>query len=176
MGEVAFDRFSKYRYPSVIYFWKNMGLVEPRLVKDGDEINLGNIKVTWYCTNKKEGEDNFAFLFEQKKKRALFAIDDVHGLELLPEFHALDLLVHECGWFDYKPNGEVLFYYPNKRWSEDIKFDETIERIKELKPKKTILANLEEIYDRSYDDYLDLEKQYAPLRIEFAFDGMKIDL
>ncbi len=176
MGEIAFDKFSKFFYPSVIYFWKKMGLIEPRLTHDKQIVELGDMKITWYCTNKDKGDDNFAFLFKQNNKKVLFAFDDVYDLEINPEFYNLDLLIHECGWFDYKPNGEVLFYNPGKRWSDDIKFDETIERIKELRPKKTILVNLEEIYDRSYDDYLDLQNQYKSLNIEFAFDGMKIDL
>ncbi len=176
MGEQAFERFSKIFYPSVIHFWKNQHLLEPNLIKDKQMLKIKDLKITWYCANKEGNNDTFAFLFEQKGKKVLFALDDVHDLELYPEFYDLDLLIHECGWFDYKPNGEILFFNPKKRWSEDIKFDETIERINKLKPKKTILMNLEEIYERSYDDYIKLEQQYKKLNITFAYDGMKIKI
>ena len=39
-----------------------------------------------------------------------------------------------------------------------------------------ILINIEEIYERSYDDYKKLEQKYKDLNIKFAYDGMKINV
>jgi phosphoribosyl 1,2-cyclic phosphate phosphodiesterase len=176
MGEIAFKKFSEKFYPSVMHLWKGMKLIKPKMMQDRQVLKIKELKITWYCANKDSGKDTFAFLFEHKGKRVLFALDDVHELELYPEFYNLDLLIHECGWFDYKPNGDKLFFNSKKRWSEDIKFNETLKRVEELKPKKTILMNLEEIYERSYDDYLKMEDKYKKLNLKFAFDGMDIKM
>ena len=44
-----------------------------------------------------------------------------------------------------------------------------------LKPKKTILVHIEEKYNRSNKDLLNLEKKYKKLNIKFAVDGLKIN-
>lgn len=53
-----------------------------------------------------------------------------------------------------------------------------MEEIVELKNKynikKVVMTHLEEDWGKSYDDYLELEKQYED--INFAYDGMIIDL
>ena len=40
--------------------------------------------------------------------------------------------------------------------------------------QRVIITHLEEDWGKSYDDYLDIQKQYSG--IEFAFDGMEIIL
>ncbi len=87
----------------------------------------------------------------------------------------LDLLIHECGWFPNDPQGNVLVK-KLELWHQEITFEETLERVIRLRPKQTILIGLEEVYQRSYNDYLQLEKQYDNLRISFAYDGMEINL
>ncbi|MFQ6123419.1 MAG: hypothetical protein ACE5R6_02275 [Candidatus Heimdallarchaeota archaeon] len=92
--------------------------------------------------------------------------------ETLPN---LDLLIHECGWFPNDPLGNVLVNKP-EFWSQEIQFEETLERVTRLRPKQTILIGLEEVYQRSYHDYKQLEMQYSNLHIKFAYDGMEINV
>ncbi|SHH69769.1 hypothetical protein [Clostridium grantii] len=48
--------------------------------------------------------------------------------------------------------------------------NEIVELKNKYKIKKVIMAHLEEDWGKSYDDYLELEKQYDG--ISFAYDGM----
>lgn len=52
--------------------------------------------------------------------------------------------------------------------------DEIVELKKRYHINRVVITHLEEIRGKSYDDYLDLQKQYQG--IEFAYDGMKIGL
>jgi len=48
--------------------------------------------------------------------------------------------------------------------------------IEHYQPKRTIFTHLEESDGISYDEYCQLEKQYAFLNITFSYDGMEIEV
>jgi len=53
-------------------------------------------------------------------------------------------------------------------------FENVLNIVKDMQIKRVIITHIEEDWGKSYDDYLELEKQYDFLK--FAFDGMIIDL
>ena len=52
--------------------------------------------------------------------------------------------------------------------------DEIIEIKKKYNIKQVIITHLEEDWGKSYDDYVELEKEYDG--IQFAYDGMEVEL
>lgn len=134
-------------------------------------LKVKNFEVVFIPT---EREDVGGFLFKYNGKRVAFCPCDVKNIEE-EKLKDLDLLVHECGWFPKDPQGKVLIANP-KLWSQEIRFTETIKRVQRIKPKESILIGLEEVYQRSYDDYKKLERQFRNLNISFAHDGMEVDL
>jgi len=134
-------------------------------------VKIKNCQVTFIPT---EREDIGGFLFECAGKKVVFAPCDVKILQE-EKLKNLDLLIHECGWFPNDPQGNVLVKRP-EIWRQEIQFEETLQRVARLRPKQTICIGLEEVYQRSYTDYKQLEEQYGNLRIRFAYDGMKINL
>ena len=79
------------------------------------------------------------------------------------EGHSLDVL----------KNGFVL-ERDNPLREELFVMDEIIEIKKKYNIKQVIITHLEEDWGKSYDDYVELEKEYDG--IQFAYDGMEVVL
>lgn len=134
-------------------------------------VKVKGYQVTFIPT---EREDIGGFLFECGNKRFAFAPCDVKNIKE-EKLKNLDLLIHELGWFPNDPQGNVLID-DFELWAPEIRFQETISRVKRLKPKRTILIGLEEVYQRSFADYQKLERKYKELNLKFAYDGMRIEI
>ena len=150
-----------------------------KILNDGDEMQIGDLNITSIGAEiyPGEGKEIFSFLIEKDSKKVLISPDENKFLDIstLPE---LDLWIRETGLFKKDPQGNRIM--TEEAWQEDkeleITFAETLEQIREAKPEKVVLTEIEEIFQRSYDDYKDLEKEYENLGLKFAYDGMQISL
>ena len=153
----------KPHYPSIPYFVDTLKVATVHEIKHGRPIHLGDITITAIGYR---GEDShtFAYLLEEKNKRALYAPCDTMNFE--QKIFNLDLLINECGVFSYE------------KIKHEIPFPALMERIKLLKPKRTILTHIEEIEINAWGwNYLDqMKEQYANVDFDFAYDGMKIEV
>jgi hypothetical protein len=75
------------------------------------------------------------------------------------------LLINECGVFSYD------------KIKDEISFPALMERIRLLRPRRTVLTHIEEIEVNAWGwDYLDrMKKLYADVNFDFAYDGMEIE-
>lgn len=150
-----------------------------KILNDGDRMQIGELTVKSIGAEIYPGEGNeiFSFLIEKDGKKALISPDENKFLNIseLPE---LDLWIRETGLFERDPEGNRTM--TEEAWKEDIEleitFEETLDQIRESKAKKAVLTEIEEIFQRSFDDYKNLEKEYEDLNLKFAYDGMKISL
>jgi phosphoribosyl 1,2-cyclic phosphate phosphodiesterase len=150
-----------------------------KILNDGDEMQIGDLHITSIGAEIHPGEGNeiFSFLIEKDGKKALISPDETKFLEVskLPN---LDLWIRETGLFEKDPQGNRIM--TEEAWKEDtqleITFQETLEHIREAEAEKVVLTEIEEIFQRSYDDYKELEKEHENLNIKFANDGMTINL
>jgi predicted nuclease with TOPRIM domain len=55
-------------------------------------------------------------------------------------------------------------------------FDQTIEQVQTVKPERTVLTEIEEIYRRRPDEYAELAREYENLNIQFGRDGMDLEV
>jgi phosphoribosyl 1,2-cyclic phosphate phosphodiesterase len=65
---------------------------------------------------------------------------------------------------------------PSWRYENEDSFQEDLETIKKLGAMKTVFMHIEEAWGKSYDDYKRLEADLTSLNIEFAYDGMRINI
>jgi len=150
-----------------------------KILNDGEEMKIGDIKVTSIGAEiyPGEGKEIFSYLLEKEGKKVLISPDENKFLELdrVPD---LELWIRETGLFKKDPNGNLIL--TEEAYEEDteleITFEETVEQIKEVNPEKVVLTEIEELFQRSYDDYKELEDEYKDLSLEFAFDGMKLNV
>jgi len=124
---------------------------------------VGKIKITAIGYSGKKS-NTFSYLFNDGGKRVLYAPCDT--ISFNQKIYDLDLLINECGIFSYN------------KVKHEISFPTLMKRLRDLKPKKTILTHIEEIELKEWGlGYLNkMKKKYANIKFDFAYDGMKIKL
>jgi len=153
----------KRHYPSISHFSDALKVAMIQHINHSQSVQLGNIKIT-AVGYKGENSNIFAYLLEESKKRVLYALCDTINFE--QKIYDLDLLINECGLFSYeKLRGEI-------------SFPTLMERIRVLRPKRTVLTHIEEIEINTWGwQYLEkMKNEYKNINFEFAFDGMEIEI
>lgn len=153
----------KIRFPAIEYLINVIQVAKLFLIKDGDELEFNKIKIRVVGYSGKES-DTYAFLIQEGSKKALYSPCDTIGFDNYNNFHDLDLLINECGIFS-KINSEI-------------SFDKLIERIKEIRPKQTILTHIENVELKIWGEkhFNEMEYKHKDLNIKFAHDGMELKI
>ena len=153
----------KQHYPSTSYFTDHLKVAIIRHINHFQSVKLGKIKIT-AIGYKGEKSHTFAYLLEENNKRVLYAPCDT--IDFQQKIYNLDLLINECGLFSYE------------KIKEEIPFPELMERIKTLKPKRTILTHIEEIEIKAWGwNYLEkMKNKYKDVNFDSAFDGRQIEI
>lgn len=149
------------------------------LLADGESRTIGNLELTHVAAPIQEGgrQRNFGVLFEGANATAFVSPDENRhfNLEALPN---LDLWIKETGYFTETPDGHSLVTEEAERnvLKHEMTFQESMAQVQTVRPERTVLTEIEELYRRSYDDYQQLERQYEDPDIAFAYDGMRIEV
>jgi len=153
----------KQHYPSISHFSDVLKIAKIRQIEHAESTRFGNTKITAVGYKGKES-NTFAYLFEENSKKVLYAPCDTISFE--QKIYDLDLLINECGLFSYE------------KIKSEISFPALMERIRLLRPKKTVLTHIEEIEINSWSwRYLEkMKKQYSDINFDFAYDGMEIEI
>ncbi|HAT4301177.1 TPA: MBL fold metallo-hydrolase [Clostridium perfringens] len=157
-----------FKFGSYLDYYENVrNLIKRKSVED--YIFIKNIKVSFIKVN-----HSTVFVFEKEGKKLIYAPCDVKPFPESKLFLDADCLI-----IGNTIIGEVLkdgFILKEDNPLRDELF--TISDIEELKNKynikRVIITHLEEDWGKSYDDYVELEKELDG--IEFAYDGMKIEI
>ncbi len=159
-------------YGSLIDFYERQGFVQ---CMDFDKnTRLGNTELTAIPVNH-GSQTSFVYVFKKNDKKMVYAPCDIKPFpEQRDEVKNPDLLVIQPGIFE--TGLKHGFTYPAKHISRKnlYTFEETLALAQRIKAKKVLFVHLEEYWNRSYDDYLTLEKQHTG--IQFAHDGMRVKL
>lgn len=161
----------------LLSFYEKRGYIKIKKVKDRKAIKIGKIKITPLDFRRKD-RVRYGYLIEEKNvKRIVYAPCSTFNLFLDENYENLDMLIMEIGWFgDTEKTRKKL---PKRHpWQDHISFEENLDIIKKIKPKKTILTHVDGTRhlkeDANYDFLLSQSKKYKNLNVEIAYDGMKI--
>lgn len=137
------------------------------IIEDGDIIEKSNIKIKVIGYNGNDSDD-YAYLFESKDKKMLYAPSHTKTFVKYRKHKFLDLLIHECPVYNKK----------ECELQDETDEVELIHKLKIIKPKTTILTHIEsyEIHLNEKNYLEKLEKKYKDLEIKSAYDTMKIKL
>lgn len=124
----------------------------------------------------------YAFLFSDGQSRVLIIPDETFGWVPPDDLPSLDLLIMPAGLFEFDPfTGTRIIPAQHPVLEEEATFAQTLEMVRKIKTRCTILAHIEEVNDLDYDD---LNRLAAKLRAEapelgdisFAYDRQIIVL
>jgi phosphoribosyl 1,2-cyclic phosphate phosphodiesterase len=155
--EVLIEKFS-----AIDYFINVQKAGTLHLVDDGDKFKIGDMEISVVGYKGKES-DTYAYLIESNNKKVLYSPCDTINFEKYKNFKGLDLLINECGLFS--------------NYKSEISFENLINRLREIKPKKTIITHIEELETSLFGEHFKTaKKKYLDVNFDFAYDGMKIKL
>jgi phosphoribosyl 1,2-cyclic phosphate phosphodiesterase len=152
-------------------FLERQGTIEVRRLAEGEQFEVGGARVTPVPL---AGENAHAFLFEGAGKRILIAMDETQGWDP-PALGPLDLAVLPIGVFEHHPfTGERLI--PEEFCKPPVhktRYATTLELVRALSPRRTVLSHIEEMDRLSHDELVRLG---AADGWEPAYDGMVLEL
>jgi phosphoribosyl 1,2-cyclic phosphate phosphodiesterase len=154
-------------------YFERAGIARIHEVGEGEPFQLDGISVRPF---KMPQPGLTAYILERESRRLVFALDDTKDWRPSTEFLEPDLLVLETGWFELDPKGRVIVPPGHQIRNEEASFEETLGIIERINPRKAVLTHIEQLWARSYEDYLELEKKHYTHKLQFAYDGLRIEL
>ncbi|WP_423744418.1 MBL fold metallo-hydrolase (plasmid) [Haladaptatus sp. SPP-AMP-3] len=160
--------------------YENWGFAEFETLNDGETLALGDVEVTCFGWEIEPGEGTliFGFLFDDGASKTLVTPDETKFLDTARLPDDIDLWIRECGLFRTDPRGNPIL--TDDLWEEEtnleITFEETVEQVQEVGAERTVLAEIEELFQRSHDDLRELEAEYEDLNLRFGYDGMGLSV
>lgn len=121
----------------------------------------------------------YAFVFDDGRKRALIAPDELNGWTPPSEVRSVDLAILPMGILEFDPlSGERVIDEEHHVLQLEATFDETLEIVEQLGATRVILTHIEEMNQLGYDELLQLESnlQADGLDISFAYDTLVVDV
>ncbi|WP_026892273.1 MBL fold metallo-hydrolase [Lacrimispora aerotolerans] len=156
-------------YGSMLSYYKSLNLITEQPLH---ELNINGIHVDLVPVDDKG--DVTVFVFTEGDKKLIYAPCDVKPFPESESFYEADcLIIGNTIIGDVLKDGFVL-EESNSLRTELFVMEEIIAIQEKYKIKRVIITHLEEDWGKSYDDYKCLEKKYEA--IEFAYDGMKIEI
>lgn len=159
------------RNPTIDYYVKQ-GFV--RLELFHEKTRIDNVQITALPVDDVD-ELAIIYIFEKDGRRVIYAPCDIKPFpEHRDEVLRADLLIIQPGIFE--DGLKHRFRYPAEHISRTTlyTFEQTLALAERLQAKKVLFVHLEEYWNRSYDDYCELEKNYQNIR--FAYDGMQLEV
>lgn len=154
---------------SMVDYYENCGLIHTSGKRHVDKNRL-SIDLIPVDAN----ENVTVFVIQMSSKKVIYAPCDVKPFPLDPIFQDADvLIIGNTIVGDVLKDGFVL-KAENPLCKELFVMEEIIALKQTYGIKEVIITHIEEEWGKSYDDYLELEKDYEG--IKFAYDGMKIEL
>ncbi|MCL6442991.1 MAG: MBL fold metallo-hydrolase [Alicyclobacillus sp.] len=154
-------------------FYQEKGWINVRVIKDGESVTIHGTEIT-PCRLAEEYA--YGFLIKDVGKRVLIVPDETRGWEPARQLYGMDLLVLPIGVFEFHPlTGQRMVASGHPALQDECLFPETIDLIKKLNPKKTLLTHINGL---SFDELKEVEKrlQADGLKVEIAYDTMLVDV
>lgn len=149
------------------YYEKVRCLIKRRIVDDTIEIN--GIKITLV-----RATSATIFVFEENNKKLIYAPCDVKPFPESNLFKDADVMIIGNTIIGNVLKDGFQLKEDNPLIEDLFVMDEIVQLKMKYNIGQVIMTHIEEDWGKSYDDYLELEKQYEG--IKFAYDGLVISL
>ena len=123
----------------------------------------------------------YAFLLTEGATHVLLVVDELFEWTPPPNLPPIDLLILPASLFEFNPfTGERIIPENHPVLEVESTFEDSLEFIRRLKPKRTILSHIEEPFDLDHDDYVRLSQKLAAEQpdlgpVSFAYDMQLIE-
>jgi phosphoribosyl 1,2-cyclic phosphate phosphodiesterase len=118
----------------------------------------------------------YAFLLTEGNTKVLLIADELFEWTPPADLPPIDLAILPASLFEFNPfTGERIIPENHPVLKVESMFEDSLEFVRQLKPKRTILSHIEEPFNLDYDDYLRLSEKLATEQpelgpVSFAYD------
>jgi phosphoribosyl 1,2-cyclic phosphate phosphodiesterase len=155
-------------------YLEHLGLIRQHIVPDGESVIIDGLSIT---PVRLAVEYVYAFLLEQGPSRTLIAPDELVGWTAPDFLHGIDLAIVPSGVCEFHPlSGERMIAADAPVLTSEMRYERTLEVIRQMSPKRAVLAHLDEPDGVSYDDGIEISRQLQArgVPVEFAWDGLRL--
>lgn len=156
------------KYGSALDYYEHMNLVNTHAITD---LDLNGIHIDLVPVD--ETESVAIFVFTEGSHKVIYAPCDVKPFPENNIFMNADCLIIGNTIVGDELKGGFILEKDNPLRNELFVLDEIAGLKSKYQIKRVIITHLEEDWGKSYDDYIELQKQLDG--IEFAYDGLEID-
>ncbi|MGL4990486.1 MAG: MBL fold metallo-hydrolase [Sarcina sp.] len=160
----------KNMFGSYMSYYESKNLCE---FKSCESLKVGDLDISLYPIV--SDKTSTVFLFKHENKKVIYAPCDIKPFPMNDEFKNADLMIMGAYMPDSFITNDKMFNSNVTLYSELYTAGKILEIKKSLNIKRLIITHIEEEWQKTFDDYKELEVLYNA-EIEFAFDGMIIDL
>ena len=157
-------------------YLQSLGVVKLHVVAPGDAVEIDGFTIVPMPLAE---EYVFAFLIEQEGHRTWIAMDELVGWSPDSSVADLDLAILPIGICEFHPlTGERNIPANDPVFTEEMRYERTLECVRELASKRAVFMHLDEPNGITYDDGLELSRklQEQGLPVTISWDGLIIDL
>lgn len=157
-------------------YMASLGIVRLHVIAPGDSVEIDGYTITPAPL----AEDYvFAYLIEDGSSRTWIAMDELFGWSPNEAVADLDLAILPSGVSEFHPlTGERNFPADEPVLQSEMRYERTLECIREMAPKQAVLMHLDEPDGVTYEDGLELSQRLKSegLPITLGWDGLIIDV
>jgi len=157
-------------------YLQRFGVVRVIELRDGEAITLSGVRITPF----RLAQDYvYAFLLDDGARRVLIAPDELYGWTPPDAVRGVDLAVIPMGLPEFHPlSGERLIPAEHPVLASEATFAQTLDIVRQMAPRRTILTHIEEPDALNYDDLVRLEVRIGAegLAVQFAYDTLLVEV
>jgi phosphoribosyl 1,2-cyclic phosphate phosphodiesterase len=159
------------RFGPFFEFWQQLGIAKVHRM-DG-QVKAGNIQVeaAVFETMHRTMTHSTAYIVSSGDKKFVYAPCDITPFPKDERFHGCDLMILQVGW-----HGPEMAERARNGPHYEISMDEILELAEIYAPKRIILTHIGDEVEMLAADLKALEKKYKSYNLQFACDGMKIEI
>jgi phosphoribosyl 1,2-cyclic phosphate phosphodiesterase len=159
------------KYLPTFFYYERRGWIRVYKITDRKEIKIGKLTIIPLSFRVPE-KSRYGYLIREDDKKVFYGPCSIWNMTLDKYYENIDLMLIEFGWLG-KTKEKRKSEPKTSSIHDHISFEEDMELIKKLKPKRTILTHID------YTEYENAKKLIRPFRnlsIDIAYDGMKIEV
>jgi len=177
LNEVISDlKAIKNRSGSYFDFYEKLDLVTMVALENGKSTKIGAFEIAPFKVMSSYGVASTLYLMRNSEKKIIYAPCDVKPFPSDKCLEAVDLFIIGNFFPEGPLKNDITIPENNELRRELFSFEEILNLIKKISAKRTLIVHIEEEWGKSFDDYKKLEEKYARYNLQFAYDGMKIEL
>lgn len=156
-------------------YLESLGIVRRHVIPEGESVEIDGIRITPFVL---AVDYVYAFLLEDGRSRVMIAPDELVGWEPPAHLRGLDAAILPSGVCEFHPlTGERQITAGQPIMETEMRFERTLEVVREMAPKQAVLIHIDEPDGISYDDGRELSRrlQADGLPVTIAWDGLRIE-